>query len=70
MRESCLWLLDVGLVVNPFSACTQPSILESERRRANDYAQAVWWVEGSFTKRPKAIFGPYISRWRANAISA
>jgi hypothetical protein len=32
MGESCLWLLDVGLVVNPFSVCTQPSILEPERR--------------------------------------
>ena len=27
MHWSCLWLLDDGLVINPFSACTQPSIL-------------------------------------------
>ena len=27
MHWSCLWLLVDGLVINPFSACTQPSIL-------------------------------------------
>jgi len=52
MRKSCLWLLDVGLVVNPFSACTQPSILEPEGRWENVYAQAVWWKGSKFRETP------------------
>lgn len=64
MHWSCLSLLVDGLVVNPFSTCTQPSILASEQLPGMTTAS----VEGcgspeersDLLKRPNAILS-YIS---------
>lgn len=64
MHWSCLWLLVDGLVVYPFSTCTQPSILASEQLPGMTTAS----VEGcgspeersDLVKRPNAILS-YIS---------
>jgi hypothetical protein len=43
MNGSCLWLLVDGLVVSPFSACPQPSILDFGRSKL------------AFTSRTKCV---------------
>ena len=68
MHWSCLWLLDDGLVINPFSTCTQPSILviiiKTKSTRKSVVSGGGKQEQVRLEKRPKAILKHYVSGWR------
>ena len=68
MHWSCLRVLEDGLMINPFSACTQPSILvrviKTKSTRKGVVSGGGKQEQVRLTKRPKAITKSYISRWR------
>lgn len=68
MHWSCWWLLDDGLVINPFSTCTQPSILviviKTKSTQKSVVSGGGKQEQVRLEKRPKAILKHYVSGWR------